>query len=473
VSADGFEHASPNAARVLLLNGKARDSGKVLRHGGRPKVRAANGHEATRPSLPSPRPETIAAQAGGAIDAGTGAIVLPIHVATTFVRDEDNQYRRGYCYGRSDNATVRQVEHVLAQLEQGAASLLFASGMAAATTAFLALERPAHVIAPTAMYWGLRNWLTEDAAGHGIDASFVDAGNPAALASAVRAGRTRLVWIETPSNPLWSITDIAEAARIAHAAGALLAVDSTVPTPVLTRPLTLGADLVLHSATKYLNGHSDVVAGALVFGRTGPILESVTRLRTVLGAVLGPFEAALLLRGLRTLHVRVRHQSASAMTIAQHFVGHPRIARVLYPGLADHPGYAIAARQMAGGFGGMLSMRVAGGKSAAIAAAARMKLWKRATSLGGVESLVEHRSSIEGAGSPCPPDLLRFSVGLEDVADLIADIDGALSGLKARKAPTRLREAGNGAAKAAVERETTGAGRRCPPGDQRWCKRLR
>ena len=378
------------------------------------------------------KPETIAAQAGGAVDAATGAIVPPIHVATTFVRDADNQYRRGYCYGRSDNATMRQTEHVLAQLEEGAATLLFASGMAAATTAFLALERPAHIVAPKAMYWGLRQWLTEDASSHGVEATFVDAGDHSALRAAIRPGRTRLVWIETPSNPLWTITDISEAARIAHDAGALLAVDSTVPTPVHTRPLTLGADMVLHSATKYLNGHSDVVAGAIVFARTGAALESAARLRSMLGGILGSFEAALLLRGLRTLHVRVRHQSASAMTIARHFASHPAIERVLYPGLDTHPGHAIAARQMQGGFGGMLSMRVKGGETAAIAAAGHMKVWKRATSLGGVESLVEHRSSIEGAGSPCPTDLLRFSVGLENIEDLIADIERSLAAPRAR-----------------------------------------
>jgi cystathionine gamma-synthase len=347
-------------------------------------------------------------------------------VATTFVRDGDNQYRRGYCYGRSDNATVQQVEDVLTRLEQGAATLLFASGMAAATSAFLSLRRPAHVIAPKAMYWGLRKWLAEDAPTHGVDVTFVNAGDPGALGAAIRPGLTRLVWIETPSNPLWTITDIAEAARITHAAGALLAVDSTVPTPVLTRPLALGADLVLHSATKYLNGHSDVVAGAIVFARTDPTFEAIGRLRGMLGGILGPFEAAMLLRGLRTLFVRVRHQSASAMAIARHFRGHSGVASVLYPGLATHPGHRIAARQMTAGFGGMLSMRIAGGEAAAIAAAAHMKLWKRATSLGGVESLVEHRSSIEGAGSPCPSDLLRFSVGLEDLADLVEDIEAAL-----------------------------------------------
>jgi cystathionine gamma-synthase len=371
-------------------------------------------------------PETITAQAGGVVDAATGAVVPPIHVASTFVRDADNQYRRGYCYGRSDNATVRQVETVLTELEGGGASLLFGSGMAAATTALLALESPAHLVAPTAMYWGLRQWLADEAPRHGLEATFVDAGSPAALREAMRPGRTRMVWIETPSNPLWTITDIAAAARVAHENGALLAVDSTVPTPVLTQPLALGADLVLHSATKYLNGHSDVVAGALVFAETAGPLEACARLRGMMGGVLGPFEAAQLLRGMRTLHVRVRHQCASAMTIARHFARHSQIRQLLYPGLPSHPGHAVAARQMHGGFGGMLSMRLRGGEASAIAAAARMKLWKRATSLGGVESLVEHRSSIEGAGSPCPSDLLRFSAGLENIGDLIADIEQAL-----------------------------------------------
>lgn len=375
------------------------------------------------------QPETIAAQAGGAVDGATGAVVPPIHVATTFVRDADNGYSRGYCYGRSDNATVRQTEHVLAALEGGAASLMFASGMAAATTALLALPRPTHVVAPTTMYWGLRQWLTQDGPGHGLDVTFVDTSDADALQHALRPGRTGLVWIETPSNPLCTVTDIAATARMAHAAGALLAVDSTVPTPVLTRPLALGADMILHSATKYLNGHSDVVAGAIVYADAGVALDSATRLRTMLGGIIGSFEAALLLRGMRTLHVRVRHQSASAMSIARHFERHPAIARVLYPGLSSHAGHLVAARQMQGGFGGMLSMRIAGGEPAAVACAARLKVWKRATSLGGVESLVEHRASIEGTGSPCPVDLLRLSAGLENIDDLVTDIEQALAPL--------------------------------------------
>ena len=293
--------------------------------------------------------------------------------------------------------------------------------MAAATTAFLTLERPAHVIAPIAMYWGLRQWLVEDGPVHGIEATFVDTADPFAVRAAFRPGRTRLIWIETPSNPLWTITDIAATARIAREFGTLLAVDSTVSTPVLTRPLTLGAGLVLHSATKYLNGHSDVVAGSIVFAETGKQFDQAARLRGMLGGIIGSFEAALLLRGMGTLHVRVRQQCASAARIARHLVRHPAVAEVLYPGLTSHLGHTIAARQMRGGFGGMISFRCRGGERAAIEGAARMKLWQRATSLGGVESLVEHRASMEGPDSPCPRDLLRLSVGLEDVDDLIAD----------------------------------------------------
>ena len=371
-------------------------------------------------------PQTLAVQALGLIDGETGAVVPPIHVATTFIRDPDNSYPKGYGYGRPDNATVRHVEAVLAALDGGAAAHLSGSGMAAATTAFLALERPAHVIAPNVMYWALKQWLAQDAMSHGIEASFVDGASLDAIRTAVRPGRTRMIWVETPANPLWTITDIAGAAAIAREAGARLGVDSTVATPVLARPLALGADVVMHSATKYLNGHSDVIGGALVFARADDYCERAARVRKMLGSILGPFEAALLLRGLRTLHVRVREQSHAAMEIAEYFADHPRISAVLYPGLASHPGHAIAAGQMSGGFGGMLSVRVKAGEAAAIRAAANVKVWKRATSLGGVESLIEHRASVEGPGSPCPPDLLRLSAGLERVGDLIADLEQAL-----------------------------------------------
>ena len=377
-------------------------------------------------SKPKWQPSTIAAQAGGAVDPVTGAIVPPIQMASTFERDPDNAYRRGYVYARPDNPNVRQAESVLQALEGAAACLLMGSGMAAATTAFLALERPAHVVAPEVMYWALKGWLANTAPTLGIEATFVDATNPDAIRAAIRPGQTRMIWIETPANPLWGISDIAAAAEAAHQAGALLGVDSTVATPVLSQPIALGADIVMHSATKYLNGHSDIIAGALCFAREDAMLDRAKGLRSGLGAVLSPFEASLLLRGMRTLHVRVAHQSAAAMTIARHFAADRRVAEVLYPGLPG-PGHNVAAKQMRGGFSGMLSIRVAGGETAAIGVAARVKLWKRATSLGGVESLVEHRASVEGTGTPCPPDLLRLSVGLEDPADLIADLDQALS----------------------------------------------
>jgi cystathionine gamma-synthase len=277
------------------------------------------------------------------------------------------------------------------------------------------------------MYWAFRHWLTHEAPRLGHHVHFVDSADLAAVSAAVRPGLTKLVYIETPGNPLWTISDIAAIAGVTRAAGALLAVDSTVATPVFTNALRLGADLVMHSASKYLNGHSDVIAGVVAAAEPGEPWERVKSIRTQLGAVIGPFEAWLLLRGLRTLDMRVRTQAATALQMAPRLARHDRVAAVLYPGLATHPGHAVAARQMNGGFGAMLSIRVKGGESAAIATAAKVRLWKRATSLGGVESLIEHRASVEGAGSPCPPDLLRLSVGLEDPDDLLGDLDQALN----------------------------------------------
>jgi cystathionine gamma-synthase len=369
---------------------------------------------------------TLAAQALGWVDETSKAIIPPVFFNTTYIRDPDNQYRAGYSYGRPHNPTNQHPEILLATLEGGAACLTFASGMAAATAVFLALRPGDHVVAPNVMYWGLRKWLLGYASEWGLIIEFVDGADIDAIAAAVRPGRTKLVWIETPANPTWPITDIAAAAAIAHRAGARLAIDSTVATPVLTRPIEFGADIVMHSATKYLNGHSDVLAGALVTAREDEFWQRIAAIRTHNGAILGPLEAWLLLRGMRTLYLRVERACRSAASVAAHFIDHPRVSSVLYPGLPAHPGHAIAARQMSG-FGGMLSIRVAGGETAAIAAAARVKLWKRATSLGGVESLLEHRASIEGAGTPAPPDLLRLSVGIEDAADLIEDLDQALS----------------------------------------------
>jgi cystathionine gamma-synthase len=370
---------------------------------------------------------TLAVQALGSVDAATRAIVPPIHVATTFVRDPDNQYRSGNSYGRPDNATVREAEAIVAMLEGAEAALVLGSGMSAATSVFLALAPGDHVVAPRVMYWGLRNWLLGDATNWGLKVDLVDTDDLAAVRAAVRPGATRLVWLETPANPLWTITDIGAVCEIAHAAGARVVVDSTCATPVLTRPIERGADIVMHAATKYLNGHSDVVAGALAAARIDEFWERVKRIRTMLGMILGPLEAYLLIRGMRTLHLRVAQACVSAIELARRLQKHPAVAEVLYPGLPTHPGHAIAARQMRDGFGGMLSIRVRGGEAAAIAAAANVRLWKRATSLGGIESLIEHRASIEGAGSPCPTDLLRLSTGIEDVDDLFGDLDRSLT----------------------------------------------
>jgi cystathionine gamma-synthase len=379
-------------------------------------------------SRKSLHPATLAAQGLGWTDESTGSVVLPIHTATTFLRDPDNQYRRGRSYGRADNPGYEQPQALLTALEGGAASLLFSSGMAAAAAVFQCLPRDAHVVAPRVMYWGLRSWLKNFAESWGIEVEFVDATSLDALRRAVRTGRTRLVWIETPANPLWSVTDIAGAAEIAHVASALLAVDSTAATPVLTRPLALGADLVMHSATKYLNGHSDVIAGTLTTGHEDAFWARLRAARSGGGAILGSFEAYLLLRGMRTLFPRVERACRSAQQIAEALSSNPGVLEVLYPGLPGHAGHAVAARQMSGGFGGMLSVRVRGGAEAAIAAAARVGIWKRATSLGGVESLIEHRASVEGPDSPAPPDLLRLSVGIEDPQDLLADLETSLAG---------------------------------------------
>ena len=369
---------------------------------------------------------SLAAQAMGWIDPVTRAVVPPIHMASTYQRDEDNGYSSGRIYARADNPTFDQAEATLAALEGGAKALVFSSGMSAATACFLALAPGDHVVVPKVMYWSLRNWLATFATHWGLKVDFVDADRTDAIAAAVKPGITKLVWLETPANPTWILSDIAAAAEIAHKAGALLGVDSTVATPVLTRPLEFGADIVMHSATKYLNGHSDIIAGALVGARDDAHWAKLRAIRAQLGTILGQTEAWLLMRGMRTLYPRVAWSCRSAQSLAEKFAAHPMVSEVLYPGLPSFAGHDIAKRQMTGGFGGMLSVRIKGGERAAIATAARVELWKRATSLGGVESLIEHRASIEGPGTPCPPDLLRLSVGVEESADLFDDLDQAL-----------------------------------------------
>jgi cystathionine gamma-synthase len=372
------------------------------------------------------KPATVAAQALGWIEETTKAVAPALHPSSTFIRDEDNQYRSGRNYSRADNPSYDQAEAVLASLENGAAAALFASGMAAANAVFMSLKPGDHVVISRVMYWSLRAWLLGFATHWGLKVEIVDTTDLAALKAAMQPGRTALVWIETPGNPTLAVTDIAATAQIAHAAGARLAVDSTVATPVFTRPLDLGADIVMHSATKSLNGHSDIIAGALVTRVADEHWETIKRIRIQSGAVLGTFEAWLLLRGMRTLYPRVRTASANAMAVAQHFRGHPLVEDVLYPGLTNFPGHEVAAKQMQGGFGSLMSIRTRGGEKGAIATAANVKIWKRATSLGGVESLIEHRSSVEGPNSPAPSDLLRMSVGIEEVSDLIGDFEQAL-----------------------------------------------
>ncbi len=374
-------------------------------------------------------PETLIAQALGEIDPVSGALAPPISLSTNFEQAADGSYHQGRVYSRADNPTYEQAERMLAMLEGAAGGcILFASGMAAATAVFQSLIPGDHVVVSRMLYWGVRKWLAEFGLSWGLDVEFVDTSDLDAVTAAIRPGDTRLVWLETPANPTWDVTDLRAICDLAHAAGARVAVDNTVPTPVLTRPIEFGADLVVHSATKYLNGHSDVVAGAVLSARNDPFWQRIRSWRRTGGAVPGPFEAWLLVRGMRTLFLRVQRASESALAVARHFEKHPTLSAVLYPGLPSHPGHAIAARQMTGGFGGMLSVRVAGGIEPAKSVLAKVKVFKRATSLGGVESLIEHRSSMEGPSSPVPDDLLRLSVGIESPMDLIADLETALRG---------------------------------------------
>jgi cystathionine gamma-synthase len=368
-------------------------------------------------------PETAAVHALGRLDP-SGGTAPPVQPAVTYRRED---YASGRIYSRIDSAAFDQAEAVLARLEGGAGALVYASGMAAGSAVAHVLAPGSHVVAPREMYYEMRRLLEHDGPRLGLALTLVDRMDAESLAAAWRDGATKLVWIETPSNPFWSVIDIEAVARFAHARGARVVVDSTAATPVLTQPIALGADLVLHAATKYLNGHGDVLAGALVTARRDPQWEDICRQRRTLGGTLGAFEAWLLVRGMRTLFVRVRTASANALRVAQHLAAHPRVAEVLYPGLPSHPGHAIASRQMRGGFGGMLSFRVRGGAEAALAVSARTRLFVRATSFGSVESLVEHRASVEDSASRVPPDLLRLSVGIEPVEDLVADLDRALA----------------------------------------------
>ena len=372
------------------------------------------------------RAETLAAQGMGRVAEPYREIVPPIHVSTTYERGADGSFPGGRTYSRADNPTYDQAEALIAALEGAAAAMLFASGEAAAAAVFHALGPGHRVLAPRSMYWGFRKWLLEFAAPWGLTVEFYDNASIDDLATKTRTQRPRLIWIETPANPTWELTDIAAASELAREVGGIVAVDSTVATPMLTQPLALGAQVVMHSGTKYLNGHSDVIAGALATAQDDALWQRIRYVRSGGGAVLGAFEAWLLLRGMRTLPLRVAAASANAHAIALRLHGHPKLSHVLYPGLPTHPGHAVAARQMRGGFGGMLSLRLRGGEEAARSFTARLRVFKRATSLGSVESLAEHRASVEGPGTMCPVDLVRLSIGIEHVDDLLADLEQAL-----------------------------------------------
>lgn len=381
--------------------------------------------------MASPTRESLTVQLMHAIDSLTGAVIPPIHPATTFARDSENALIGATDYRRPEGPNEAQAAEVLAMLEGGAGARLFSSGMAAIAAVLETVPTGGHVVAQTEMYYGAKLLMQRLLAKKRITLNLVAPGDLDALTAAARPG-TDLIWIETPANPSWAVVDIAAAADIAHACGATLGVDSTCAPPCTTRALELGADIVMHSATKYLNGHSDVLAGVLATRTRDARWEEIGLIHSRTGAVPGPFETWLLLRGLRTLFVRFERQSATALDLARRLEGHKRLTAVHYPGLPSHPGHAVARRQMTGGYGGMLSIRLKGGYDAARRFAASTKLFIQATSLGGVESLVEHRKPIEGPDSPVPDDLVRLSAGLETPADLHADIEAALERAAAR-----------------------------------------
>jgi cystathionine gamma-synthase len=349
----------------------------------------------------------------------------PIQLSTTFERGADGSYPTQYVYTRSENPNRIALEECLAALEGGTAAAAFASGMASIAATLQALAPGDHVLLPDDLYHGTRRFVREILGPWGLAHDFIDMTSLDTVRRALRQN-TRLVWVETPSNPLLKITDIAAVAELAHAAGALVAVDNTWASPIGQQPLALGADLVMHATTKYLGGHSDILGGAVIVREHGPFFERLSTIQKVGGAVPSPFDCWLLLRSIRTLPYRIRAHAENAGAVARFLAEHPAVEAVHYPGLPGHPGHAVAVRQMRL-FGGMLSVQVKGGMTEALAVAAKVKLFTRATSLGGVESLIEHRASVEGPYGTTPPNLLRVSVGLEHPDDLVADLAQALA----------------------------------------------
>ncbi|MGB9475202.1 MAG: aminotransferase class V-fold PLP-dependent enzyme [Candidatus Udaeobacter sp.] len=367
--------------------------------------------------------ETLAVHAGHTIDPATGAVSSPIHLSTTFERDTEGTYSRGFMYTRNNNPNRQALEQGISALEGGAAAAAFASGTGASMSIFQALAPGDHVLAHVDAYYGTSRLLREIFQRWGLDITFVDMSDLGAVEKELRP-QTKLAWMETPSNPLLKIVDLAAVAQIAHETGAICVCDNTWA-PTLQRPFDLGADLVLHSTTKYFGGHCDVLGGIVVSKVEDDFFQRIRGIQYEGGAVPSPFDCWLILRGMRTLPWRMRAHSENATKVADFLVRHSKVSRVYYPGLASHPGHEIAATQMSM-FGGMLSFEVKDGRDAAMSLAARTKIFTRATSLGGVESLIEHRASIEGTGTTSPEGLLRLSIGLENADDLIEDLDQAM-----------------------------------------------
>ena len=368
---------------------------------------------------------TIAARAGHQSDQETGAVIAPIHVSTTFERDADGSYPTGNVYARVGNPTRNKLEKILASLEGSTDCATFASGSAATASVFQTLSSGDHVLVSEDCYHGTMNILKTIFTRWGLQSSFVDMTNLEAIKHSILPN-TKLLWLETPSNPMLKITEIKKVSDLAHSVNALCVADNTWATPMLQNPLNLGADLVVHSTTKYLGGHSDVLGGAVIASQDSPVFQSIREIQMTVGGVPSPFDCWLILRGLRTLHLRMQAHCDNAKLIAYFLEDHCAVESVHYPGLKSNPGHEVASNQMRD-FGGMLSFQVKGGKQEALLTAARTKLFTRATSLGGTESLIEHRASIEGPNSTTPNNLLRVSVGIEDPNDLIRDLERALS----------------------------------------------
>jgi len=368
--------------------------------------------------------ETKAVHAGRHLDQSTGAVTPPIHLSSTFERQPDGSYPTGFEYSRDGNPNRNALEECVSALEDGHEAAAFSSGSVATMTVFQALSPGDHVIAPEDLYYGIRQLLRDTFIPWGLEVSFVDMTDVSQTKSAVRRN-TRLVLAETPSNPLIKIIDIQKTSEVAHDAGAYFVCDNTMATPILQRPLNLGADLVVHATTKYLNGNDDVTGGIVVAKQGNELFEKIRKLQKIGGAIPSPFDCWLTLRGINTLPYRMRAHSESALKVAQFLNNHPAVEKVLYPGLSTDAGHTIASKQMSL-FGGMMSVQIKGGKENAMSVAAKVRIFTRATSFGGPHSFIEHRASIEAPGTKTPDNLLRVAIGLEHVDDLIEDLEQAL-----------------------------------------------